>query len=178
MKKNPARSKGFTLIELLIVMTITPILALVIAMAMIEYPRLYATIEADQEMAQEIRNAWQWMGRDIRQAEKILPQAGPFQTASANTLVLSRPAGEKTRVVVWTIEAGALTRLEFSDPEAKVLADKITLARPETSFSLDLDQPAPDASRVRVRLESRRPILAQERKFSLSGEFRLRRATR
>jgi len=171
-------SAGFTLIELVIVMTIMSIVTLAVAVPMIEYPRLYATVEADQAMAREARNVWQWLGRDLRGANSVLAQAGPYQTQPSGTLVLANSGAGNAKLVVWKTENGALTRLEFADLEAKQAVGRMTLAQPKTSLALTFDAPPPNSSRVTVALESRRPILNQDRTYSLEGEFHLRRAMR
>jgi len=118
------------------------------------------------------------VGRDIRDAGSVLAQAGPYQTKNSGTLVLAASSAGPTRLVVWKTEGGSLTRLEFADLEAKQLAARMTLARPKTSLALQFDAAPPNTSQIQVRIASGRPVLNQDRLFSLDGRFYLRRTRR
>ena len=177
MKKSSRKSQaGFTLTELAIIVAILPIVVMGVVLPLIEWPKQYAAIAADQEMDQQLRNAIQWMGRDIRQAEAVMEQAGSFKTSANNTLVLAAPENESPRVIVWTVEGDALTRAVFSDAEASSPLEKITIMQPQGSFSIKFDKKPPDASKLRVTIKAGRNILDRAREAELSGEFHLRRA--
>ena len=168
------RRAGFTIIELMIVIAIIPIVTAAVVIPMIEYPRLYAAMEADREMAEQARVALQWMGRDVRQAPFVLHAAGPYRT-TGETLVLAMPEGAGAAVVVWSTDQGALTRTEFAGKNARHLSERMILASPKTSLIIKMSPRPPETSRVTVTINSSRMIMDREREFSLSGEFSLRR---
>lgn len=163
------KNAGFTIIELMIVLLVIPIVTGVVAVGLIEHERAYAGLAAEQEMAGEARNVMKWVGRDVRQAGAVLPQAGSY-AASAGALVLSGPGGKGA--VVWTVDRDVLKRIEFSDPAGAPTAEQAFTA---PGARLELDAPA-GARQVGVRLTCSRQLLEERREFGLSGRFGLKGA--
>lgn len=172
------RQDGFTLIELAIVLAIIPILAVAVAVPLIKWPQMYANIQADREMAEQARNAIQWMGRDIRQAASVLPRAGSFKTSPSDTLVLAVPEGAEAKVVVWSCKEGVLSRTEFADPLAEKPLDRMPLALPKASFLLNWDADPPATTWIEVSIDLNRSVMDKDREFSLSGKFWIRKKNR
>ncbi len=173
---RPRGQAGFTLVELVIVMAIIPIVAVAVSIPLIEWPKLYAGIQADREMAEQARAVLKWIGKDVRQATAVLPSWGPYQTESHQALILEMPAGTETRAVVWVSTEQGLSRIEFSDDNDRKPVDQTMLASAKATLNFDLDEPPPDTACVDVAVDLERSVLERDLEFGLSGLFCMRRS--